>query len=84
MEHIDLLVNPNKVHIPKYNQKNISLEKFKTDISNHIKNYNFNFNKKIDINDTLDLLMFIQYQDIIKKNICKECKKKIDECLNLK
>ena len=32
MEHIDLLVNPRKIHIPKKN--NISLENFKSNISN--------------------------------------------------
>ncbi len=81
MNHIDLLVNPKKIHIPKHNNNNISLDTYKTNISNHIKNYNFNFNKKLDINDTIDLLMFIQHHETIRKNVCNDCKKKINECL---
>lgn len=80
MEHIDLLVNPRKIHIPKKNN-NISLENLKSNISNHIKDYNFNFNKQFDTNDTIDLLMFIQYHNIFEKNLCKDCKCKIQKCL---
>ena len=45
MEHIDLLVNPNKIHIPKRNSNNISLKEFKSNISTKLNNYKFNLNK---------------------------------------
>ena len=81
MEHIDLLVNPNKIHIPKRNNNNISLEEFKSNISSKLNNYKFNLNKKFDTNDILDFLYFIQYHDSFEKNICDDCKKKIHDSL---
>ena len=81
MEHIDLLVNPNKIHIPKKNNNKLSLTDIKSNISNTINNYNFSFNKDINSNEILDLLIFIQYHDVFKKNICNNCKNKIEDCL---
>ena len=80
-KHIDLIINKNKIHIPRNNQNNISLDKFKSNISESINTYNFNFNKNIDKNEILDLLVFIQYHNVFTNNICDNCKKKISKCL---
>ena len=79
-KHIDLIINRNKVHIPR-NNNHISLDKLKSNISNSINTYNFNFNKDINQNEILDLLIFIQYYNVFKNNICDNCKKKINQCL---
>ena len=80
---IDLLVNPNKIqnHIPNTNNNNNNknIEEYKKNIINHINNYNINFNKKLNINDILDLLFFIEYHNKYNSVLCNDCKKKIND-----
>ena len=74
--HIDLLINPKKIYVPKYNN-NQNINEYKTNILNELKNHNINFDRKINSNIILDLLYFIQFHNKFKNCLCDDCKEKI-------
>ena len=78
-KHIDLLINPKKIYIPKHKNNKQNINDYKSSLIKNINNHHINFNRDIDSNTVLDLLYFIEFYNKFKNCLCNDCIEKINK-----